>query len=153
MYVCSQSFLFEAVDILRVVPRKNFEHGRVSYPILIMELLGVDLFVHLEGRGDVSLSYLSQAFRSAMLGLQSIHERNFLHRDLKIDNIVMASLSEDTNELKIIDFGLMIRVDNPHEGIPTGKIAGSPGCFAPETLLYQHYSTKSDIWYAFLCNE
>jgi serine/threonine protein kinase len=116
-----------------------------------MELLGVDLFVHLESRLDVSLTDLSQAFRSAMLGLQSIHNCHFLHRDLKIDNIVMAS-EQLTNEMKIIDFGLMLRVDDPEAGVTTGRVTGTAGYFAPETLLYQHYSSKSDIWYDIYIN-
>ena len=100
-----------------------------------MELLGVDLFVHLQQRGDhISLDYLAQSFRSAMIGLQSIHRCQFLHRDLKIDNIVMAAPSPSqhtdesnggiicTNEMKIIDFGLMIAVDDPHVGVSTGRV-------------------------------
>ena len=126
------------------VPNKNRQF-RQQYPILVMELLGVDLFVHLEERGDVSLDYLAQAFKSAMLGLQSIHMRKFLHRDLKIDNIVMAS-NDETNEMKIIDFGLMLAVDDPDKGVSTGRITGTLGYFAPETLRHFHYSTKSDIW-------
>lgn len=122
-----------------------------------MELLGVDLFVHLEQRADsgdsenntISLDYLAQSFRSAMLGLHSIHARGFLHRDLKIDNIVMASEGAGAGgayEMKIIDFGLMIAVADPDVGVCTGRITGTVGYFAPETLLHQQYSTKSDIW-------
>lgn len=127
------------------VPHKNPDFKQ-PYPILVMELLGADLFVHLEERGDVSLDYLSHAFRSAMLGLQSIHKCKFLHRDLKIDNIVMAS-QDLTNEMKIIDFGLMITVDDPDEGVViTPGCWGTPGYYAPETLLEGRYSAKTDIW-------
>jgi eukaryotic-like serine/threonine-protein kinase len=126
------------------VPQKNPAYQE-AYPIIVMELLGEDLFVHLQQRGDVSLSYLSRAFRSAMLGLQSIHQCNFIHRDLKIDNIVMAS-QEVTNEMKIIDFGLMLCVAKPSEGVVTDCVIGTFGYFAPETLAHKHYSTKSDIW-------
>lgn len=130
------------------VPNKNPDFKQ-PYPILVMELLGVDLFVHLEERGDnISLDYLSQAFKSAMLGLQSIHHCNFLHRDLKIDNIVMAS-QEVSTEMKIIDFGLMIAVDDPDEGVViTPGYWGTPGYYAPETLLECRYSAKTDIWQA-----
>jgi calcium/calmodulin-dependent protein kinase (CaM kinase) II len=43
---------------------------------------------------------------SAMKALQSIHDRGFVHRDLKLDNI-MCLRKTDPTEVKIIDFGMM----------------------------------------------
>ena len=126
-------------------PHKNPLFQADAYPILIMELLGDDLFIHINKRDDIDLFDISQAFRSAMLGLQSIHKKNFLHRDLKIDNIVMASEAA-TSDMKIIDFGMMISVEDTDVGVTTEHITGTNGSFAPETLLRMHYSAKSDIW-------
>lgn len=126
-------------------PNKNpdFMH---TYPVIVMELLGCDLFIYLEKRETISPTFLAKAFRSTMLALRGIHSRGFLHRDLKIDNIVMSS-NESLEAVKIIDFGLMISVEDVNVGV-YDIIVGTDGCFAPETLLSKHYSAKSDIWQA-----
>jgi hypothetical protein len=55
-----------------------------SYPVLVMELLsGGDLLHRIDARARagtaVSEKYLAATFRSAMLALQGIHKRFFIH--------------------------------------------------------------------------
>jgi serine/threonine protein kinase len=49
----------------------------------------------------------SKIIKGVMNGLHNIHEMNYIHRDLKPDNIQLApkGMSMD-KDLKIIDFGL-----------------------------------------------
>ena len=61
-----------------------------EYPVIVMEMLeGGDLFEKISNRTSVSESDLSYSFRSAMEALRSIHNRNFIHRDLKLDNLMV----------------------------------------------------------------
>ncbi len=81
-----------------------------AYPVLVMEMLeGGDLFSRIASRTGVTEHYLAVSFLSAVKALQSIHERGFIHRDLKLDNIMCLD-SGDPTEVKIIDFGMMIGV-------------------------------------------
>ena len=78
-----------------------------AYPVLVLEMLdGGDLFNRISKRSTVTEQYLAISFMSAMKALQSIHDRGFVHRDLKLDNI-MCLRKTDPTEVKIIDFGMM----------------------------------------------
>lgn len=43
-----------------------------------------------------------------LLGLDFMHSMNIVHRDIKPDNILMASKDESNFEIKLADFGLAI---------------------------------------------
>lgn len=61
-----------------------------EYPVIVMEMLeGGDLFERISTRSTVSEGDLAFSFRSAMEALQSIHNRGFIHRDLKLDNLMV----------------------------------------------------------------
>ncbi|CAE7827161.1 CCAMK, partial [Symbiodinium microadriaticum] len=52
------------------------------------------------------------------------------------------------SEMKLIDFGFMVSL--PPSGVLTqpGKLFGTEGWYAPESILHFEYSTKTDIWQA-----
>jgi serine/threonine protein kinase len=78
-----------------------------AYPVLVLEMLdGGDLFHRIAQRSTVTEQYLAISFMSAIKALQSIHEKGFVHRDLKLENILCLRKTEPT-EVKIIDFGFM----------------------------------------------
>ena len=52
---------------------------------------------------------LADLFRSAMTALSSIHEHGFVHRDLKLENLMMSAADESV--VKIIDLGEMVRME------------------------------------------
>lgn len=39
-------------------------------------------------------------------GIREIHDRGVVHRDIKLDNILVGNANEDNIEVKIADFGL-----------------------------------------------
>lgn len=47
----------------------------------------------------------SQLLKGILEGLQYIHDRNFIHRDLKTENILLKN-ADDFTSIKIADFGL-----------------------------------------------
>lgn len=87
-----------------LVPDK-FPAFKCRYPVIVMELLqGGDMFNRISTRSCVTESYLAETFLSAMWALRSIHERGYIHRDLKLDNLMLVSPA-DPSQVKIIDFG------------------------------------------------
>ena len=69
-----------------------------------------------------------------------LHERNIIHRDLKLGNLFL----NDNMELKVGDFGLATRVNN--EGDRKLTLCGTPNYIAPEVLLKKGHSYEVDVW-------
>lgn len=61
-------------------------------------------------------------------GLEAIHKRRQLHRDLKSDNILV---NKDGN-VKICDFGYALQLTKEHT--TSNELAGTPAWMAPELI-------------------
>ena len=71
-----------------------------------------------------------------------MHIKGIVHRDIKSDNILVASV--DNLEIKLTDFGLSIYLDKSLDN----DILGTPLYMAPELIKSQKYDSKIDIWSA-----
>ncbi|NXL45591.1 NEK11 kinase, partial [Podilymbus podiceps] len=78
-------------------------------------------------------------FIQLLLGVNYMHERRILHRDLKTKNIFLKN-----NLLKIGDFGVSRFLMGSCDLATT--FTGTPYYMSPEALKHQGYNTKSDIW-------
>ncbi|NXR61743.1 NEK11 kinase, partial [Rhadina sibilatrix] len=78
-------------------------------------------------------------FIQLLLGVNYMHERWILHRDLKTKNIFLKD-----NLLKIGDFGVSCLLMGSRDLATT--FTGTPYYMSPEVLKHQGYNTKSDIW-------
>ncbi|KAJ3642780.1 hypothetical protein Zmor_025535 [Zophobas morio] len=80
-------------------------------------------------------------FCQIVLGLNHIHSRNVIHRDLKCENIFLTGLQGDV--IKIGDFGIskiLLNNKNAH------TLIGTCNYVAPEICDGKPYDSKSDIW-------
>lgn len=82
-------------------------------------------------------------------GLSAAHEKGIFHRDLKPKNVMLQTLGDGEEQVKIIDFGVA-KVKNSLVGPETTKdlAAGSIAYMSPEQLDAKPVSATSDI-YAF----
>jgi len=83
------------------------------------------------------LSWLSQL----CWGLQHLHSRKFLHRDLKPQNVLMSHAS---TRVLLADFGIAAQVEST-EGVRS-SIVGTPAFMSPEMLEGRPYGLKTDQW-------
>jgi serine/threonine protein kinase len=90
-------------------------------------------------------------FKQIIEALFYLHENNIIHRDIKLENIII----KNKTEIKIIDFGFSICA-------PRDKFldffCGTPNYMPPEIILKKDYLGEfSDIWsigillYTILC--
>ncbi|XP_027531332.1 serine/threonine-protein kinase Nek11 isoform X1 [Neopelma chrysocephalum] len=86
-----------------------------------------------------SRSQVVEWFIQLLLGVNYMHERRILHRDLKAKNIFLKD-----NLLKIGDFGVSCLLMGSCDLATT--FTGTPYYMSPEVLKHQGYNTKSDIW-------
>ena len=105
-----------------------------------------ELFSYIKNR--FSERQLAVLFYQVFSGLCYLHEKKIIHRDLKLENIMVSDVEKDvlTGEeyfwIKIIDFGTAkIFEKNKTEK----SIIGSSYYIAPE-VLRQKYNEKCDTW-------
>lgn len=80
--------------------------------------------------------------KSILSSLKFISERNVVHRDIKLQNILFKS-SNDFKSLKLIDFGLS-RILGENEQVR--DFCGSVGYIAPEIYRCQSYRFEVDMF-------
>ncbi len=99
-------------------------------------------------KNTYSENQLAVLFYQVFSGLYYLHDHHILHRDLKLENIMISDIEKDlkTKEdyfwIKIIDFGTAkIFKKNKNEK----AVVGSSYYIAPE-VLKQKYNEKCDTW-------
>eukprot|EP00775_Hariotina_reticulata_P006898 gene6898-7114_t len=143
--------IFKEIDILCGLNHENvvylkeyFEEGNKVY--LITELVtGGELLEAVLQRGSYSESEARLAFVQLLKGIQYLHSKNVVHRDLKLENLLLASPAEITN-VKIADFGLA-----KQSADAMSTVCGTPQYVAPEVIQggnNTEYGPEVDMWSA-----
>jgi len=119
---------------------------------MVMEYAsGGDLLRYIKKRRKLSEDEARRFFRQIVFGLGHIHSRGVLHRDIKLDNILL----DEDGSVKICDFGIskvIVKSDIIKEQ------CGTPAYIAPEIITNEGYQGfYADHWslgvllYAMLC--
>lgn len=112
---------------------------------LITELCsGGDLFDFVERRGCSNEAISANYARQLLSFLAFCHEKGIVHRDIKLENLMLAS--KDDDNIKVIDFGSACFFE-PGE-VLTDKV-GTSYYIAPEVAeASPRYNEKCDVWSA-----
>lgn len=126
-----------------LIPSKVCQQG---LPVIVMEhLSGGPLFGRLNYQDVISEKYLASVFKAIVDSVGYLHAHRFIHRDLKLENIMYLN-SSDHSPVRIIDLGMSTKLNEDDVFIDTQYLVGTPGFYAPESLTRQEYSVKTDIW-------
>ncbi len=87
--------------------------------------------------GRFPLALAIEVALQVLSGLDHIHRRGLLHRDISADNVMLAFDSDDRLVVKIIDLGVAKDVSstaNPADTTQAGLFMGNPKYMSPEQL-------------------
>ena len=94
-----------------------------------MELCqGGDLLSYTRRRKFLDEATAKYIMKEVMLGLGYIHSRMIIHKDIKLENILL----DNHGAVKICDFGISELME--HEKAKCTKSAGTPVYMAPEVV-------------------
>ena len=128
---------------------KTLKDDRFIY-FLMDYIRGKELFDVIRDIGILTKSQCLFYGASIMLAVRYLHQRKFVYRDIKPENIMVL----ENGYIKIIDFGTAKEIDGR-----TKTTMGTPHYMAPEMILGAGYSFEVDYWaiavcmYEFICGE
>ena len=129
-----------------------FDFGWTSRgdPYLVMELVQGETISALLGRESrVPAIRAVQMLLPIADGLRLAHDKTIVHRDIKPDNIFLATDALGRVQPKLLDFGIAKVGPGPHDAKLTqiGVVLGSPEYMSPEQALgAEDVDQRTDVW-------
>ncbi len=122
-----------------------FEVGECNgTPFMAMELLRGSTLEECNANGVVfGYEEILRFTREICKGLGAAHAKGIVHRDIKPANIW---LEEDTNRVKILDFGLALASSPIDQLSARGAVVGTPGYLSPEQARSDPLDDRSDLY-------
>jgi serine/threonine protein kinase len=114
------------------------ERGR--YYIVMEFLAGGNLATLLQAGSPVVQGKKMEIMRQAARGLEYVHSRGIIHRDVCPRNVMLSAYGV----AKLIDFGVAAnKADRIRD---TGERTGRPAYMAPELIRTNHFNEQTDIY-------
>jgi hypothetical protein len=123
-------------------------------PTMVMELLaGESLDARLERGGRIPLGELVALMLPVVSAVGAAHAIGVVHRDLKPDNIFLATSPHAPLDVKVLDFGIAKLTATEGDAASTsgltqtGAVMGTPYYMAPEQVFGESkIDARADVW-------
>jgi len=126
---------------------KVLERGQTGQNLFIaMELLeGQTLAMRIRKARRLELKESAHIMQQTADALLKIHQKGIIHRDLKPDNIMLIKQGNDSDFVKLLDFGLA-QMQHQTRLTQTGMVIGTINYMAPEQISGRGSFPDSDIY-------
>ena len=134
------------IKILKMICHENviqlfetFEENNIFFAVLELASRG-DLLTLVKKQKRLTESEFLPIFIQTVQGLHYLHSKQILHRDIKLDNLLLT----ENGRVKICDFGISLQTK---KGRLIFEHIGTPAYLSPEIIRGKGYSGfKSDVW-------
>ena len=127
-----------------------FDYGRSDDDIyyIAMELLeGRTLHRALRDEGPMEPARAMHVARQICRSLREAHALGVIHRDLKPANVYLMKHGDESDFVKVLDFGLVKDLDATGEDLTqTGLFMGSPKYMSPEQIRGEKVDARADVY-------
>jgi serine/threonine-protein kinase len=122
-------------------------------PFLVMELLEGETFEQLlKRRGSLPPNETLALLRQIARALDKAHGLGIVHRDIKPENLFLTRRDDESDLVKLLDFGIAKLGEGAGESAAsktaTGEVFGTPLYMSPEQTLGRtdKISPRTDVW-------
>ncbi|KAF6257781.1 kinase-like domain-containing protein [Scenedesmus sp. NREL 46B-D3] len=137
-YYCGQEV---AVKILKEMQDDASQYQEFLQEVSIMRkyMSGGSVYDWIRREGPLKLSTVLKVCVEVSRGMDYLHQRNIIHRDLKAANLLL----DENGTVKIADFGVARMIEaNGHMTAETGTYRW----MAPEVIEHKPYDEKADVF-------
>jgi len=148
----SREFLKELQNEIESIRRMDHPNVVKFHEVLYFPPKGIAILMDFLSGGDLHARkpytevQAAAIMKQVLRALNYIHGQNFVHLDIKFENIMFVN-KEPTSPVKIIDFGFAQRLDPTDTKEVQHKQLGTFDTMSPE-VFSGNYTTKADLWSA-----
>ncbi|KAJ7802669.1 Pkinase-domain-containing protein [Mycena olivaceomarginata] len=131
---------------MRESQHPNIVHFLESYLVnsselwIVMEYMDGGALSDILENNTMKEDQISRVCFETCKGVEHLHSKNIIHRDIKSDNILLDALGR----VKITDFGFCAKLADRQ--VKRATMLGTPYWMAPEIVKQKEYGAKVDIW-------
>jgi serine/threonine-protein kinase len=131
-----------------IVTIHDFGMWQRNMYIVLEYLQGSNLQQIIDERGPLPTARIMNIFPQILSALEAAHREGIIHRDLKPSNIFCLKHDNQTDYIKILDFGTALSIEQDvYDKITTpGEVIGTPHYMSPEQIMGKDISASSDIY-------
>jgi eukaryotic-like serine/threonine-protein kinase len=129
-----------------------YDLGRLpdDRPYLVMERLrGRSFHQILEQDGPQPPPRVAELLDGVAAALELVHAKGIVHRDIKLENLMLCEREDGSELVKVLDFGIAAILDQQERrayATSSGSITGTPLYLAPEAVFDEGFDHRADVY-------
>jgi len=140
-----EASVLKTLEHPNIIRYESFTAGRDHIYMLMEYFRAPNVKLQLKTNKNSVHVRLRKMLESVCAALQHVHDKGWIHRDIKPDNVLMNKVGE----VKLIDFSLAVRQQSGLARLMGGKqasIQGTRTYLAPETIRKKPSTVQTDLY-------